>query len=113
MNNLNKNQNQNNQNSIHQDEVLHYTGISQSAIREMSLCRELNNKNITKLVDIILENKSIYMIFEFCEHDLLQIIHYQSHPEFKPIPNSTVKSLIWQILNGVTFLHKIGFFIVI
>ncbi|EER34717.1 meiotic mRNA stability protein kinase UME5 [Candida tropicalis MYA-3404] len=106
VNNLNKNQNQNNQNSIHQDEVLHYTGISQSAIREMSLCRELNNKNITKLVDIILENKSIYMIFEFCEHDLLQIIHYQSHPEFKPIPNSTVKSLIWQILNGVTFLHK-------
>ncbi|RCK54573.1 Serine/threonine-protein kinase SSN3 [Candida viswanathii] len=106
VNNLNKNQNQNNQNSIHQDEVLHYTGISQSAIREMSLCRELNNKNITKLVDIILENKSIYMVFEFCEHDLLQIIHYQSHPEFKPIPNSTIKSLIWQILNGVTFLHK-------
>lgn len=93
-------------NSIHQDEVLHYTGISQSAIREMSLCRELNNKNITKLVDIILENKSIYMVFEFCEHDLLQIIHYQLHPEFKPIPCPTIKSLIWQILNGVTFLHK-------
>lgn len=93
-------------NSIHQDEVLHYTGISQSAIREMSLCRELNNKNITKLVDIILENKSIYMVFEFCEHDLLQIIHYQLHPDFKPIPCPTIKSLIWQILNGVTFLHK-------
>ena len=40
-------------------------GISQSAIREMSLCRELNNKNITKLVDIILENKSIYMVLSF------------------------------------------------
>ncbi|KAL6452355.1 SSN3 Serine/threonine-protein kinase SSN3 [Candida maltosa Xu316] len=101
-----KNNNRGNNNSIHQDEVLHYTGISQSAIREMSLCRELNNKNITRLVDIILENKSIYMIFEFCEHDLLQIIHYQSHPEFKPIPSSTIKSLIWQILNGVTYLHK-------
>ncbi|RLV95821.1 Serine/threonine-protein kinase SSN3 [Spathaspora sp. JA1] len=91
---------------INGHEIVHYTGISQSAIREMSLCRELNNKNITKLVDIILENKSIYMIFEYCEHDLLQIIHYHSHPEIKPIPMSTIKSLIWQILNGVTFLHK-------
>ncbi|KAG7660549.1 SSN3 [[Candida] subhashii] len=91
---------------INGNEIIHYTGISQSAIREMSLCRELNNKNITKLVDIILENKSIYMIFEFCEHDLLQIIHYHSHPEVKPIPTSTIKSLCWQILNGVTFLHQ-------
>ncbi|ODV79793.1 cyclin-dependent serine/threonine protein kinase [Suhomyces tanzawaensis NRRL Y-17324] len=91
---------------INGNEVVHYTGISQSAIREMSLCRELNNKNITKLVDIILENKSIYMIFEFCEHDLLQIIHYHSHPDVKPIPQSTIKSLTWQILNGVTFLHQ-------
>lgn len=95
-----------NNHDINGNEVIHYTGISQSAIREMSLCRELNNKNITKLVDIILENKSIYMIFEFCEHDLLQIIHYHSHPELKPIPQQTIKSLIWQILNGVTFLHQ-------
>lgn len=91
---------------IHGNEVIHYTGISQSAIREMSLCRELNNKNITKLIDIILENKSIYMVFEFCEHDLLQIIHYHLHPEIKPIPQVTIKSLIWQVLNGVTFLHQ-------
>lgn len=91
---------------INGNEIVHYTGISQSAIREMSLCRELNHKNITKLMEIILENKSIYMIFEFFEHDLLQIIHSHSHPEIKPIPEHTVKSLIWQVLNGVTFLHK-------
>lgn len=83
-----------------------YTGISQSAIREMSLCRELNHKNITKLMEIMLEGKSIYMVFEFFEHDLLQIIHYHLHPDVKPIPEQTVKSLIWQVLNGVTFLHK-------
>lgn len=83
-----------------------YTGISQSAIREMSLCRELNHKNITKLMEIMLEGKSIYMVFEFFEHDLLQIIHYHLHPDVKPIPEHTVKSLIWQVLNGVTFLHK-------
>lgn len=91
---------------INGNEIVFYTGISQSAIREMSLCRELNHKNITKLMEIILENKSIYMVFEFFEHDLLQIIHSHSHPDVRQIPEQTIKSLIWQVLNGVTFLHK-------
>jgi cyclin-dependent kinase 8/11 len=91
---------------INGNEIVHYTGISQSAIREMSICREISNKNITKTIDILLESKSIYIVLEFCEHDLLQIIHFHSHPEVRPILERTVKSLIWQILNGVLFLHK-------
>lgn len=87
-------------------DTVYYTGISQLAIREMSLCRELNHKNITKLMEIVLESKSIYMVFEFFEHDLLQIIHYHLHPEMRAIPEHTVKLLCWQVLNGVTFLHK-------
>ncbi|CAN3364382.1 meiotic mRNA stability protein kinase Ssn3p [Diutina catenulata] len=100
-----KSDNHKSHHDINGNEITHYTGISQSAMREMSLCRELAHKNIIKLVNIVLENKSIYMIFEFCEHDLLQIIHFHSHP-VKDIPQPTIKSIIWQILNGVTYLHK-------
>lgn len=91
---------------INGNEIVHYTGISQSAIREMSLCRELHHRNITRLTEIILENKLIYMVFEFFEHDLLQIIHYHLHPEVKSMSEQAVKLLIWQVLNGVTYLHK-------
>ncbi|QLQ81893.1 hypothetical protein HG537_0G01470 [Torulaspora globosa] len=87
-------------------EQLHYTGISQSACREMALCRELNNKHLTKLVEIFLERKSIYMVYEFAEHDLLQIIHYHSHPEKRMIPPKMVCSIMWQILDGVSYLHQ-------
>lgn len=87
-------------------EQLHYTGISQSACREMSLCRELNNKHLTQLVEIFLEKKSIYMVSEFAEHDLLQIIHFHSHPEKRLIPPKMLKSIIWQILDGVSYLHQ-------
>lgn len=87
-------------------EVLFYTGISQSASREIALCRELNHENITKLIEIILEKKSVYMVFEFAEHDLLQIIHFHSHPDSKSIPEQTVKSIMWQVLNGVSYLHQ-------
>lgn len=87
-------------------EQLHYTGMSQSACREMALCRELNNKHLTKLVEIFLEKKSIYMVYEFAEHDLLQIIHFHSHPEKRMIPQRMISSIMWQILDGVSYLHQ-------
>lgn len=87
-------------------EQVHYTGISQSACREMALCRELSNKHLTKLVEIFLEKKSIYLVYEYAEHDLLQIIHFHSHPERKMIPQRMVRSIMWQILDGVSYLHQ-------
>ncbi|EPQ63066.1 Bgt-3204 [Blumeria graminis f. sp. tritici] len=86
-------------------EQVQYTGISQSAIREMALCSELSHQNVIKLVEIILEDKCIYMVFEYAEHDLLQIIHHHTQPTRHPIPPSTVKSIMFQLLNGSHYLH--------
>lgn len=69
-------------------EVVAYTGISQSACREImvrsrprfgsmpvliatQLNRELLHVNLAALKEVMLEDKSIYMIFEFAEHDFL------------------------------------------
>lgn len=87
-------------------EQTHYTGISQSACREMALCRELDNRHLTQLAEIFLERKSIYMVYEFAEHDLLQIIHFHSHPEKRMIPQKMIGSIMWQILDGVSYLHQ-------
>lgn len=53
-----------------------FTGLSQSAYRELSLCRELEHLNIVGLVTSILHEKSIYLVFDYAEHDLLQLIQY-------------------------------------
>lgn len=69
-------------------DVVTYTGISQSAIREIAvrqfrlfsfkshliifqLNRELSHENVVALKEVILEDKSIYMVFEYAEHDFL------------------------------------------
>ena len=85
--------------------MIQYTGISQSACREMALCTELSHANIIHLVEIILEDKCIFMVFEYAEHDLLQIIHHHTQPPRHPIQASTIRSVLFQILNGLLFLH--------
>ena len=71
----------------------------------MALCTELSHPNIIHLVEIILEEKCIFMVFEYAEHDLLQIIHHHTQPPRQPIPASTIKSVLFQILNGLLYLH--------
>lgn len=85
---------------------LQYTGISQSAIREMSLCTELSHRALIHLVEIILESKCIFMVFEYAEHDLLQIIHHHSLLNRTPIPASTLRSCMYQLLSGLLHLHQ-------
>lgn len=86
-------------------EQVTYTGISQSAVREMALCSELSHPNVIRLIEIILEDKCIFMVFEYAEHDLLQIIHHHTQQPRHPIPASTVKSIMFQLLNGCQYLH--------
>lgn len=85
---------------------LQYTGISQSAIREMALCTELTHPALIHLVEIILESKCIFMVFEYAEHDLLQIVHHHSLQHRVPIPASTLRSCMFQLLSGLLYLHQ-------
>ncbi|KAK5114114.1 cyclin-dependent protein kinase [Meristemomyces frigidus] len=86
---------------------LQYTGISQSAIREMALCTELSHPNLIHLVEIILESKCIFMVFEYAEHDLLQIIHHHHSLNTRgPIPASMLRSCMYQLLSGLLYLHQ-------
>ncbi|KAJ3405476.1 cyclin-dependent protein kinase [Chytriomyces hyalinus] len=84
-------------------------GISQSACREIALCRELSHVNVVNLEEVYVDplDRSIYMVFEYAEHDLLQILHHHStlHGSSRQIPPYTIKSLLWQLVNGVAYLH--------
>ena len=78
-------------------DVQMYAGISQSGAREITasihvwdmgnvtdlrsqLNRELHHRNLVALREVILEDKAIYMVFEYAEHDFLVSHVDQAHP---------------------------------
>jgi len=49
-------------------------GIPGTAIREISLLKELNYKNIVTLHDVVSVGKQIYLVFEYLDNDLKQYL---------------------------------------
>eukprot|EP00878_Enallax_costatus_P035578 GHUV01039754.1.p1 GENE.GHUV01039754.1~~GHUV01039754.1.p1 ORF type:complete len:221 (+),score=39.64 GHUV01039754.1:357-1019(+) len=83
-------------------------GISPTAIREILLLRELRHEHIVKLtaVHINRSEPSLSLAFDYAEHDLYEIIWHHRDRLSGPIDQYAVKSLMWQMLNGLSYLHQ-------
>lgn len=85
-------------------------GFSMSACREIALLRELRHPNLIRLrrVFLTLERK-VWFCMDFAEHDLWHIIKYHRAAKQKKtpvlVPKGMVKSLLFQILDGIHYLH--------
>ena len=42
-------------------------GVPSTAIREISLLRELNHANVVRLHDVVVAMSCVYMVFEYCD----------------------------------------------
>ncbi|CAG8434166.1 9204_t:CDS:2 [Scutellospora calospora] len=65
-------------------DVTTYTGISQSACREISLCRELSHVNIVTLQEVLLEDNSIHMLWQLLNGVAYLHANWVLHRDLKP-----------------------------
>ncbi|KAK9812752.1 hypothetical protein WJX72_002988 [[Myrmecia] bisecta] len=83
-------------------------GVSPTAIREIMLLREISHENIVRLDSVHLNRQEpcLSLAFDYAEHDLYEMIKFHRDKVHGPIDLYTVKSLMWQVLNGLSVMHQ-------
>jgi len=80
-------------------------GVPSTAIREISLLRELQHPNIVALKDVLMQEAKLYLIFEFLTMDLKKYME-SSVPKGGRMEKNLVKSYAYQLFQGMLFCHQ-------
>ncbi|XP_024135757.1 serine/threonine-protein kinase MAK isoform X13 [Oryzias melastigma] len=75
-------------------------------LREVKSLKKLNHANVVKLKEVIRENDHLYFVFEYMKENLYQLMK----DRIKMFPESVIRNISFQILQGLSFIHKHGFF---
>ncbi|KAF8882243.1 kinase-like domain-containing protein [Infundibulicybe gibba] len=80
-------------------------GVPSTAIREISLLKELKNENIVRLLDIVHADQKLYLVFEFLDVDLKRYIE-NGNQNRTPITPEIVKKFTHQLNSGLLYCHS-------
>jgi male germ cell-associated kinase len=68
--------------------------------------KKLNHPNIVKLREVIRENDELFFVFEYMEGNLYELMKKRD----RHFPEAQVRNIMYQIFQGLAFMHKNGFF---
>jgi len=78
-------------------------GMPSVAIREISVLKELNHRNIVKLEQVISDRDRLYLVFEYLDRDLKQ---YMDQILPQKMERMLAKSYLYQLLRGIRYCHS-------
>eukprot|EP00762_Andalucia_godoyi_P005005 ANDGO_01468.mRNA.1 Cell division control protein 2 homolog len=78
-------------------------GVPSTAIREISLLKELNHPNVVRLLEVVHSDNKLQLVFEFLDQDLK---HYMDRADAASFTPMLIKSYMFQILKGLSFCHS-------
>uniref|UniRef100_A0A7S2ZKD4 cyclin-dependent kinase n=4 Tax=Rhodosorus marinus TaxID=101924 RepID=A0A7S2ZKD4_9RHOD len=79
-------------------------GVPSTAIREISILRELQHANIVQFNEVVYCDKKLYLVFEFLDEDLKRFM--DSIPSSQAIETLKIKSYLYQLISGIYYCHE-------
>ncbi|XP_023682107.1 serine/threonine-protein kinase MAK isoform X5 [Paramormyrops kingsleyae] len=76
-------------------------------LREVKSLKKLSHANIVKLKEVIRENDHLYFVFEYMKENLYQLMKDRENKMFS---ENEIRNVTFQVLSGLAFVHKHGFF---
>ncbi|XP_043289641.1 cyclin-dependent kinase 2 [Venturia canescens] len=81
-------------------------GVPSTALREISLLKELAHPNVIHLFDIVHSKKHLYLVFEYLDQDLKKLLDAVRFAEVDDdVWDELVKSYLYQLLKAIAFCH--------
>ncbi|TDL18114.1 Pkinase-domain-containing protein [Rickenella mellea] len=80
-------------------------GVPSTAIREISLLKELKDDNIVQLLEIVHADQKLYLVFEFLDMDLKRYMETRNAAG-TPITLETTKKFTYQLVSGLLYCHS-------
>jgi len=77
-------------------------GVPSTAIREISVLKELRHANIVQLLDVVHQDGKLYLVFEFLQQDLKKYMDAVG----KKVGRMLIKSYLYQLIRGIEFCHS-------
>lgn len=84
----------------HEDE-----GVPSTAIREISLLKEIDHPNVVRLRDLVYGESRLYLIFDFLDYDLKKFLEINGGP-LSPLQ---VKDYCFQLILGNKCISILSF----
>ncbi|KAG7807678.1 hypothetical protein KL921_003973 [Ogataea angusta] len=80
-------------------------GTPSTAIREISIMKELRHENIITLYDVIHTENKLTLVFEYLDKDLKKYMDTNGYNKSGALEPHVVKSFMFQLLRGIMFCH--------
>lgn len=76
------------------------------SLSEIKSLAKLNHPNIVQLYEVIKHQNRLYLVFEYLDQNIYQLIKNSS----KPLSELEIRNIMFQTLQGIYFMHKQGYF---
>ena len=86
-------------------------GVPSTAIREISLLKELEHPGIVQLLDVVHADQKLYLVFEYLDKDLKKLMddyakEIRNEGGSGGLPEPLARSYLRQLLEGIAYCHK-------